>query len=654
MNIVRRRSKYLRSAAARWKRGRCLAHAHRRTLALIAFLSLPQLLVFPPRVVAQGPQYYVAPNGSPAGDGSRERPWDLKTALSGQKIPPGSTIWLRGGTYVGVVRSTLTGTETAPILVRQYAGERAIVSDNRERAGAGTINVSGAWTIYRDFEVTNTTTGRGASRTYRPMGFEVTGPHNKFINLVIHDTGHGLGVWKEDVDAEIYGNIIFNCGTQNELVDQGHGHGIYTQNNDGTKSIRDNVIFNQFGWGLHVWPGPGDVRGYEIEGNVFFNNGILSSPSHYDDNFLISAHTPYHAERIKIIANYTYDFPAAAPGTKFYDAGVCLLCTDPDPHAGADVLLQDNYFVGGSPVAIIGNWQDITVSGNSFVGDKGLIAFAGTKQSGARRVRWEENRYFGAGLDVGDQHHVGFGLENKVLPFSNWTEATGFDRSSTYTGESPTTLKIFIRPNQYEPGRANIIVYNWTRQDRVPVDLGSVLKSGDPYVVQNVQDYLGEPVLSGIYDGKPLSLPMTGLRVAVPVGRSTAPRSTGPDFAVFVVRTAASAAAPSPGRSPASARTAEQPEPITGAEDVSRFAGLFVSANPPAKVRIHLDSGKLVATMLNEPSQPSYTLVPVSPTRFRLEGAPPGFFANFELNRQKVTGLTIQRGPIPAVHLMPQ
>ncbi|MDQ2980376.1 MAG: hypothetical protein M3R62_14285, partial [Acidobacteriota bacterium] len=44
--------------------------------------------------------YYVAPSGRPTGDGSIGNPWDLQTALN-KPIPPGSTIWLAGGTYRG-------------------------------------------------------------------------------------------------------------------------------------------------------------------------------------------------------------------------------------------------------------------------------------------------------------------------------------------------------------------------------------------------------------------------------------------------------------------------------------------------------------------------------------------------------------------------
>jgi hypothetical protein len=73
-----------------------------------------------------GPTFYVAPNGSPNGNGSINNPWDLQTALN-QPPPvlPGSTIYLRGGTYIGKFTSRLLGTASAPIVVRSYPDEWA-------------------------------------------------------------------------------------------------------------------------------------------------------------------------------------------------------------------------------------------------------------------------------------------------------------------------------------------------------------------------------------------------------------------------------------------------------------------------------------------------------------------------------------------------
>ncbi|HEU4563793.1 MAG TPA: hypothetical protein VFS05_04050, partial [Gemmatimonadaceae bacterium] len=71
--------------------------------------------------------WYVAPTGASSNDGTSAHPWSLASALSNAsgKIQPGDTVWLRGGTYAGAFTSTLAGTSTRPIIVRQYPGERA-------------------------------------------------------------------------------------------------------------------------------------------------------------------------------------------------------------------------------------------------------------------------------------------------------------------------------------------------------------------------------------------------------------------------------------------------------------------------------------------------------------------------------------------------
>jgi hypothetical protein len=100
----------------------------------------------------------------------------------------------------------------------------------------------------------------------------------------------------------------------------------------------------------------------------------------------------------------------------------------------------------------------------------------------------------------------------------------------------PTSAFVYVRPNAYEPGRLNITVYNWERQATVDVDVSGLLAVGASYEVRNAQDFFAPPVLSGVYGGGTLALPMTGLSVAAPIG-GTAPPATGPEFNAFVVLT---------------------------------------------------------------------------------------------------------------------
>lgn len=71
--------------------------------------------------------YYVAPDGSDQNTGTLESPWQtLEYALT--QVSPGDVLNLRGGTYYerGITVST-TGTGSAPITIRSYPGERAVI-----------------------------------------------------------------------------------------------------------------------------------------------------------------------------------------------------------------------------------------------------------------------------------------------------------------------------------------------------------------------------------------------------------------------------------------------------------------------------------------------------------------------------------------------
>lgn len=480
-------------------------------------------------------EWYVAPGGRPGNAGTLADPLDLATALSGTSIGPGSTIWLRGGEYYGVFTSRLTGTQEAPIVVRQFPGERAILVDQRARAALGTLNVYGAWTIYRDFEITNRNPDRGFSTQFRPAGISAEASNTKFINLIIHDTGMGIGVWKEAVNSELYGNIIYNCGTQNLPNYLSHGHAIYSQNNVGTKSFRDNIIFNQYGWGIHIFPNPGDLKGYDIEGNVIFNNGVLSASRTRYNNILVSGYAPYQAERIEISHNYTYDpayqqpTPYEGAPLHFSDAGVCLGCSDPQDHQ--DLKITDNYFVGGIPAAIVSSWQDVTVTGNTFYGNNGLVGLMTTRRERPHSYLWDRNTYLGTGWNGSSDL---FWVNGTAFTFTDWKRATGLDQNSQYLPGRPKGLRVFVRHNNFPPRVATIIVYNWDLLKEIEVDLNAELHVGDAYEIRRVDDYFGTPVLNGTYDGRALKLPMMNLKTASPVG-APAPDSTAPEFAAFIV-----------------------------------------------------------------------------------------------------------------------
>ncbi len=458
-----------------------------------------------------GLAFYASPTGSPSADGSFANPWDLATALSGPAaVTPGSTIWLRGGTYTNPVDprgfpSTLMGTADAPIVVRQYPGERATVTN--------ALLVTGAYTWLWGFEVTHPAPQHDALH-----GVNVQGPGTKLINLIVHDaTDDGIFIWPQATGAEVNGSVVYNNGRTDNLT-----HGIYCKSGTATLLLKDNIVFDNWASGFHCYANDGPhIQNIDLEGNVAFNNYVWGVP--WDTDILVGGLFP--ASGITVNENYTYrtnnSDPEGNVPAQTADIGSNVVTNQ-------DLVCTNNYFVGGWWQ--MGAWATATVTGNTvynFTGG-GMVWTLGTVSD----QRWSDNTFFGDPTAVAWRND-----SNSATTFDGWRTQTGFVDPGTYAGSAPTGVKIAVRPNQYEPGRANIIVYNWAQQSAVSVDVAGILKVGDRYVVQNAEDFYGPPVASGIYTGGPLDLPMVSITPPSPIGIATAQPApvTGPTFNVFVL-----------------------------------------------------------------------------------------------------------------------
>jgi hypothetical protein len=429
-------------------------------------------------------QFHASPNGEADADGSVAHPLSLGRALSGQSpVLPGDTLWLHGGIYHGPFTSELRGTERAPILVRQAAGERATIDGGATSISEPALYVKGAWTTYWGFEVMSSDPSRVLEETgsqpvglKRGTGIDVHAPHSRFVNLVVHDAANGIGLWSDAEEAEAYGNLVYYNGWS--AADRSHGHGIYTQNEQGVRRVSENIIFSQFSHGIHAYGSDAaSLDHIELTGNVVFNNGALDR-SYYDRNILLGGARSAAAPVLD--SNYTYYTPLVRHGGENnvgYNGG-CV-----------NLIARNNYFAGqvrgGVPLRLADRCSGV-IAGNVFYG----------------------------------------AMEPAI--------ATAYP-DNAYLSEPPTGLKVFVRPNRYDPSRAHVVVYNWDRLPEVTIDLSAL--SFDPGAVvelRDAQDYFGEPaVAQPLLDGR-ITVPMRGARPAAPVGNLATPRHTQPEFAVFV------------------------------------------------------------------------------------------------------------------------
>jgi hypothetical protein len=298
--------------------------------------------------------FHVSPAGQPSGDGSAERPWDLATALAHPAaVRPGDTILLHAGTYTGAFASRLKGTAGAPVTLRAAPGERATIDCVAEKSALFTVG--GEHAVYQGFEVTCSAPKRRTDVTgshppdINRGGVNCHGAHIRFVNLVVHDTAQGFGFWSSGEAGEIYGCLIYYNGWV--APDRGHGHAIYAQNKTGTKRLIDNVMFDQFSYGVHAYGSKAAfLVGFHLEGNVAFTNGSLAGPDERTPGILVGGGSP--AQNVTLVDNFTW---ADRDHTT-----VQLGYTAPNK----DLVARGNYIVGGLK---LGKWESPLLENNTVV-----------------------------------------------------------------------------------------------------------------------------------------------------------------------------------------------------------------------------------------------------------------------------------------------
>jgi len=391
-----------------------------------------------PGPVVEHSGYFVAPNGSSGASGTKASPWDLTSVLSGNKsVPAGDTVWVRGGTYRGQFYSYINGSPSAPVVIRQYPGERGTIDGN--------LVVVGSHVVFWGLEVMNS----NPLGVYR-LGVNNRGPGNRFINMVVHDAGaSGIYLGIEGAGSGVYGSIVYNNGTNTN-----QDHGIYANNNSPVSAIEDNIIFNNQAYGLHGYSSIGNyINNILVRGNASFNNGLITDLGGRPDLFIGGT----SATGIDVEQNYTYR-----------NDGGQTLAMGLGSATNGTLTLRDNYLVGTTAFT---TWASITQSGNTTIS----------------------------------------------------------------LSAKPSGTRVFVRPNRYEAGRANVIVYNWSNAGSVSADMSGVMRAGDTYEIRNAQNFYGSPVATGTYGGGSVSIPMSGITAVRPLGRTSNALSTGTQFGVFVV-----------------------------------------------------------------------------------------------------------------------
>ncbi len=399
-------------------------------------------------------------------------PWALQTALAQPAaVHPGDTIWLRGGTYTGLFTSHLTGTSSQPIVVRQYPGERATLDGNVNPLVLGTDQ----YVLGVD----------GAYTWY--WGFEVMNSNPNRYNPTsgsnpVDGRNRGVSVFRP-------GTKIINC----VIHDTGQGFMF-------SSSAVDAELYGNLDY-YNGWTAPDRGHGHAIYtqnyegGSKLIKHNVLFDGLSYNLHAYGSATAGFMNSRVE--GNVWWRGPSLVGGESGFDIGGTSVTGNFSWSAALNMGYGTTECAG------------VTVSGNYLTNLGGGMFSPGS--SGCRAGETITGNTF-----VGDLS-------------GSYPNNTYYPRTSP-----PTQDKVFILPNAYEPGRATVVVYNWDGSATQAVDLTGVVSPGAAYEIRNAQNFYGPPVVSGTYGGGTVTVPMTGLTPATPVGFA-APPSTAPAFATFVV-----------------------------------------------------------------------------------------------------------------------
>lgn len=263
------------------------------------------LLLVPAGQVCLAGQWYVAPDGKSTNPGTKQSPWDIASTLGGeQKIIAGDNVYLLEGTYKHrpkeLYEIRLVGSENAPINIRPAPGCRVRID------GGLSMQSPSTHVCIRDLEIFVSeprpekpiSAGSHPEDLNRPWGgIHMFGGRNcKYINLIIHNCNQGISCWKGEIDPEIYGCLIYDNGWLG--TDRGHGHCIYTQNDEGVKKISNCIMSCPYNgaYTLHAYGSQqAYVNNFFVEENICYDKGP----------FLIGGGRP--SRDIRVFRNYLYD-----------------------------------------------------------------------------------------------------------------------------------------------------------------------------------------------------------------------------------------------------------------------------------------------------------------------------------------------------------
>jgi len=497
------------------------------------FLSL--LIVKPNHLIAGS--WYASVTGLSTNTGSFTSPWSIVHALSrpATVVLPGDTIWLRGGIYNGHFTSSISGTAGAPVTVRNFPNERAVLMGSSTAiVDMVVLTINGFYSQFMGLEITTNATSRistGATDPpldiYTANGVFIYGQSVKMINCSIHNCPRGgIGYWSSSLNSEVYGCFIFNNGYTNTV--RGHGPGLYVQNTDETKpkTLINSFVFNGFSIGVQFYSSSNDfLRGFKIDSCTFFNAGANADPNQSRRMNLLAGgdnnSNNARARNLTITNNVFYR--DTTDNSKVQNMPYSSLRKNVELGMGDESLWDinvnfNNNLVYGDPTPVLWHKWDSGSFRNNFI-------FAYKSNFSLNRqlieqingsipiANWNYNTYH--------TNQPTYTTPFSFKTFADWKALYHVDTNSIFINAHPDINQYFVRQNRYEPHKYYVTVQNYTGQNTADLPLISPAYINVAYAVFDVQHSLRTLVDTGTFNG--ISIPLNMLLTAVSPLTGTSP-----------------------------------------------------------------------------------------------------------------------------------
>ena len=207
--------------------------------------------------------YYVATDGSDSNPGTEAQPF--QTLSRGvDSLSAGDILYVKNGTYTSWGYAILPSgaSWSNPIIIAAYPGHSPVIVKSAQ--GPHTLEfINNSYMIIDGFSIDGTGATNGIKITYSPYGIA---NHIRIQNSEIsHAVADGI-VMTSGSDGNEFVNLqVHDNGTN------GFAHGIYVVSSDNI--VEGCSIYDNTGWGVHVYSSLGSTNNNIIRNNEIHGNG---------------------------------------------------------------------------------------------------------------------------------------------------------------------------------------------------------------------------------------------------------------------------------------------------------------------------------------------------------------------------------------------